>query len=85
MAYTDLRYEVSAPLATITLDRPDARNAYSEAMVSSLLQAFDSAADDDSVRAVILTGAGKSFHAGGDLKRMQDERGMFAGGPVELR
>ncbi|MEM6291788.1 MAG: enoyl-CoA hydratase-related protein [Myxococcota bacterium] len=85
MAFTDLRYEVSAPLATITLDRPEARNAYSEAMVKSILDALDAAADDDSVRAVILTGAGKSFHAGGDLKRMQNQSGMFAGGPVELR
>jgi enoyl-CoA hydratase/carnithine racemase len=85
MSFTDLRYEVSAPLATITLDRPDARNAYSEAMVQSLIDALDAAEQDDSVRAVLLTGEGKSFHAGGDLKRMQNQSGMFAGGPVKLR
>ena len=85
MSFTDLRYEVSAPLATITLDRPEARNAYSEAMVRSLIAALDAAEADESVRAVILTGEGKSFHAGGDLKRMQSSSGMFAGGPVKLR
>ncbi len=85
MEFTDLRYETSAPIATITLDRPEARNAYSEAMVSSLIAALDAAESDASVRAVVLTGNGKSFHAGGDLKRMQGQTGMFAGGPVALR
>jgi len=85
MSFTDLRYEVSAPLATITLDRPESRNAYSEAMVGSLVAALDAAEGDDTVRAVVLTGAGKSFHAGGDLKRMQSSSGMFEGGPVKLR
>lgn len=85
MPLVDLRYDAAPPLATITLDRPDARNAYSEAMVQSLIDALDQAEADPSIRAVILTGAGKSFHAGGDLKRMQDQRGMFEGGPVALR
>ena len=85
MELEDLRYEQDGELATITLDRPDARNAYSEAMVESLVQALDTAEADDNVRCIILTGAGRSFHAGGDLKRMRDSSGMFSGDPATLR
>jgi 2-(1,2-epoxy-1,2-dihydrophenyl)acetyl-CoA isomerase len=56
-------------VATITLNRPDKRNAYSEAMVHELLAAFAGARDDDAIRAVVLTGAGKGFCAGGDVSR----------------
>lgn len=85
MELVDLRYERDDELAIITLDRPDARNAYSEAMVESLVVALDAAEADATVRAVVLTGEGRAFHAGGDLKRMRDARGMFQGGPVDLR
>lgn len=85
MELEHVRYSREEHVATITLDRPEARNAYSEAMVVSLLRALDQAEGDCEVRCVILTGAGKSFHAGGDLKRMQSQSGMFAGGPVALR
>ncbi|MEM7157291.1 MAG: enoyl-CoA hydratase-related protein [Myxococcota bacterium] len=85
MEFQDLRYERDDQLAIITLDRPDARNAYSEAMVESLVRAFDAAEADAEVRCIVLTGAGRSFHAGGDLKRMRDGSGMFEGGPVALR
>lgn len=85
MELHDLRYERDGELAVITLDRPDAHNAYSEAMVDGLIRALDAAEADDEVRCVVLTGAGRSFHAGGDLKRMRDQSGMFAGGPVALR
>ncbi|MCB9568310.1 MAG: enoyl-CoA hydratase/isomerase family protein [Myxococcales bacterium] len=84
-ALVDLRYEVAGAIATITLDRPDARNAYSEAMVEGLCAALDRAAPDPEVRCLVLTGAGPAFSAGGDLKRMRDQAGMFAGGPAQLR
>ncbi|MBC8068975.1 MAG: enoyl-CoA hydratase/isomerase family protein [Deltaproteobacteria bacterium] len=83
--YTDLRYQTEGVLATITLDRPEARNAYSSEMVDSLVAALDAAERDDAIRAIVLTGAGKAFHAGGDLKQMQAASGMFAGDPVALR
>ena len=85
MDLQDLRYDRDGELAVVTLDRPDAHNAYSEAMVESLVRAIDVAEADDEVRCIVLTGAGRSFHAGGDLKRMKDSSGMFAGGPVALR
>jgi len=82
---SDIQYDVAGQVAMITLDRPDARNAYSEAMVDELLAALDRADDDTTVRAVVLTGAGPAFSAGGDLKAMRDRSGMFAGDPAELR
>lgn len=85
MELTHLRYETEGHVATITLDRVEARNAYSPEMIDSLMRAFDAAQADDDIRCAILTGAGPAFSAGGDLKAMQDRSGMFAGGPVELR
>jgi 2-(1,2-epoxy-1,2-dihydrophenyl)acetyl-CoA isomerase len=80
-----VRYEHAAPLATITLDRPEAKNAYSDEMCEQLVAALDRAELDDSVRCVILTGAGDAFHAGGDIKAMRARSGMFAGDPAQLR
>ena len=81
----DLQRARDGAILLLTLDRPDARNAYSEAMVDSLVRALDEADRDDELRCVILTGAGPAFSAGGDLKRMQQQEGMFAGGPLDLR
>ena len=81
----DLRRAQAGAVLTLTLDRPDARNAYSEAMVESLVRALDEAERDDQVRCLIVTGAGPAFSAGGDLKRMLQHDGMFAGAPAELR
>ncbi len=85
MKLTDLRYEMSGHVATITLDREASRNAYTMDMIASLELAFDAAEQDDNVRCVILTGAGAAFSAGGDVKAMLDKTGMFAGAPSELR
>lgn len=81
----DLTYETSDAIATITLDRPEARNAYSSEMASGLVDCIDRADRDDEIRAVIVTGAGDAFCAGGDIKAMRDRSGMFSGDPVELR
>jgi enoyl-CoA hydratase/carnithine racemase len=80
-----VRSTTEGPLAILTLDRPEARNAYSDVMLCQLVGALDSAANDPNVRCAILTGAGKAFHAGGDVKAMKERSGMFAGGPAELR
>jgi enoyl-CoA hydratase len=61
-------YEVAAGVARVTINRPEARNALSPAVMDGLLAAFARAAADPEVRAVVLTGAGdKAFCAGGDL------------------
>ncbi|MEL6187484.1 MAG: enoyl-CoA hydratase-related protein [Myxococcota bacterium] len=85
MSFTDLELEKRERCALITLDRPAARNAYSEAMVDSLIAALDDVERDPDLRCVILTGAGSAFSAGGDLKRMRDREGMFEGDPIPLK
>lgn len=81
----DLLVHQTGAVATITLNRPKARNAYSDAMVKGVCDALDRFEVDDRVRVVVLRGAGPSFCAGGDLKAMRDRSGMFAGNPLELR
>lgn len=80
-----VRTSADDAVTTITLDRPEARNAYSDEMLEQLVGALDEAALDERVRCVILTGAGRGFHAGGDVKAMKARSGMFAGDPAELR
>ena len=81
-----LLVERDGPVVIATLNRPDERNAISE--VSHSQDIADFCADmtrDASVRAVVLTGAGKAFCAGGNVKNMRDKGGMFAGSPFEIR
>ena len=56
-------------ITTLTLNRPEARNAMSPEMMTALADALPRLAADRSVRAVVLTGAGGAFCAGGDVKR----------------
>ncbi len=60
-------YEVKDRIATITLNRPDRMNAWTMEMMAEVIEAFDVADNDDDVRAIIVTGAGKAFCAGADL------------------
>ena len=64
----DLRVETADAIATVTLDRPDALNALTIPLKQALIDAFTAIAADRQVRAVILTGAGRAFCAGQDLK-----------------
>jgi enoyl-CoA hydratase/carnithine racemase len=63
-------YEADGPVATITLNRPDAANAQNSALIDALDAAFDRADDADAVRVVVLAAAGKHFSAGHDLKEL---------------
>jgi 2-(1,2-epoxy-1,2-dihydrophenyl)acetyl-CoA isomerase len=67
-AYAALRWEVEAGIGTITLDRPEALNSLEATLKMELLAAFREAGRDPDVRVVILTGAGRAFCAGQDLK-----------------
>lgn len=67
MAYEQIKYEVEDQILTITLNRPDKLNTYTYAMQSELISAFDRADEDDTIRAIIVTGAGRAFCAGSDL------------------
>jgi len=78
-----LRVEVDGPVATLTLDRPAAMNALTVPVKVALREALESLAVDRSVRAVILTGAGRAFCAGQDLaEREQPDAAPFE---VEVR
>jgi 2-(1,2-epoxy-1,2-dihydrophenyl)acetyl-CoA isomerase len=66
---SEIVFEKDGRVATITLNRPSKRNAYSETMVHEILGALADARDEDEIRVVILTGAGKGFCAGGDISR----------------
>jgi 2-(1,2-epoxy-1,2-dihydrophenyl)acetyl-CoA isomerase len=78
-----LRVEIDGPVATLTLDRPEALNALTVAVKVALRQALEEIATERTVRAVILTGAGRAFCSGQDLA----ERDLPDAAPldVELR
>ncbi|HUU84230.1 MAG TPA: enoyl-CoA hydratase-related protein [Phycisphaerae bacterium] len=77
--YDTLLYDVQEGVCTITLNRPEVFNAFNEALTSDLGAALDACAIDEGVRAVVITGAGKAFCAGQDLKDLQTQ---YAGGEI---
>ncbi len=80
MNVDNIRYAVSDGIATVTLDRPDKLNAYTTEMGDEVVAAFQQARDDEAVRAVILTGAGRGFCAGVDLEHLKaHQAGAVAG------
>lgn len=80
MGFETIRYEMSEGVATLTLNRPDVLNAVTEQMLIELGDAFRQADRDATVRAVILTGAGRGFCAGQDLQAIKD--GYAGGGAI---
>jgi enoyl-CoA hydratase/carnithine racemase len=71
VAYDNILFDVEEGIATITLNRPDKLNAYVPEMGDAVVDAFARARDDEAVRAVILTGAGRGFCAGVDLEALK--------------
>ncbi len=67
MTYEHITYAVADAIATVTLNRPDKLNAYTATMGAELEDAFLRADEDDAVRVVIVTGAGRGFCAGADI------------------
>ena len=65
--FETIRLEVEDGIATLTLNRPDKLNAFNTLMMQEMIAAFDRTDADDSVRVVIVTGAGRAFCAGADL------------------
>lgn len=85
-AAAPIRYEVTSGVATITINNPDRRNVLDAASIAGVRDALARAAADDSVRAVVLTGAGNTFCAGADLSgATSGDAQSFAGsGPRAL-
>ncbi len=82
--YEQIIYEVADHVATVTLNRPEALNARTPTMLKELGQAFDQLRDDTDVRAVVVTGAGRAFCAGADVKAWSNrlESGDDEGGAL---
>ncbi len=72
--YETVKYEQRNAVAIITIHRPDAMNSFNARLRADLLTVFERAAGDDSVRAVVFTGEGRSFSAGADLKDMSGDK-----------
>ena len=84
--YTDLKIEVADKVATVTLNRPEARNAINQRLIRELRSIWDDLADDMAVSAVLVTGAGPIFSVGGDVKAMSERPGgdVLEEGEVQL-
>ncbi len=76
---TPIELSVTQGIATLTLNRPEARNAISDDMRTLLIEHLDRIAADNEIKALILTGTGKGFCAGGDIKGMQARMSAPAG------
>ena len=76
MDFGTVLYESSGRVATITLSRPERFNAINETMPEEIASAFDYASKDDSVHVVVLTGAGRGFCGGYDLKEFAENHGL---------
>ena len=71
MSYETLLYETEAPIATVTLNRPERMNAWTPIMERDVRQAMEAASADDNVRVIVLTGAGRAFCAGADMDALK--------------
>lgn len=78
MEYATILYDGQAPVARITLNRPDKRNPIGPLTCGELVHALGRAKEDAAVRVLVLTGAGKVFSAGGDLGQMSGREGGAA-------
>lgn len=75
MNHQTIEISIAARVATVTLNRPDVRNAFNEAAIAELALAFDELGRNDDVRAIVLAANGPAFCAGGDLNWMKKMAG----------
>src|SRR2546428_7557223 len=81
---SDLLYEVKDKVATITLNRPDKLNAFTRDMSDACAKALTAAQQDDSVRVVVVTGAGRASCSGGAVGRMREGEPSALDGKTSL-
>ena len=77
---SDITSSLDNGVLTLTFNRPEARNALTPSMIVALADQLDQAETDPSIKCVVLTGSGKAFCAGGDVKAMSQHEGATAGG-----
>lgn len=86
MPYEEILFEQKEAVAVLTLNRPDIRNAITgDRMIREIEDVCREVQENQKVCALIITGAGSAFSAGGNVKDMKERKGMFSGGPGELR
>jgi enoyl-CoA hydratase/carnithine racemase len=78
-------YAQDGAVVTLTLNEPDTRNAMSPAIIDALVAACARVNADMTVGCVVVTGIGKGFSSGGNIKEMRDKKGLFDGTPAEIR
>lgn len=83
VTYQDILYRVEDPVAVITMNRPDALNAFTERMLAEIRHALASAEADERVVGIVLTGAGRGFCAGMDMNAL-DNMSSGGGGQEDL-
>src|SRR3979411_1051655 len=81
--FEQINAELAERILTITLNRPERLNAWTQTMARELMEAFDRADADDEVGAIIITGAGRGFCAGADLEAGGDTFNARARGVTE--
>jgi enoyl-CoA hydratase/carnithine racemase len=72
VSFTEIKYDITDRVAVVTLNRPDQLNAWTTVMGKEVRKAMEQAAADNNVRVIVLTGAGRGFCAGADMKRLSD-------------
>lgn len=80
MSDTAVAYVIAGPLATITLNQPDAKNRLDIAAMQLMVEHLRTAAEDDAVRVVVITGSGSTFCSGADLAAFAVAEGGYAQG-----
>lgn len=82
MSYKCLIYDEKNGVATLTMNRPERLNALGDTLRDDLHHAIVRASDDPNIRAIVLTGAGRGFCSGGDVKVMNENKERGAGRPL---
>ena len=86
MSYQTITFELTDRVGLLTLNQPETRNAISSnQLIDELVEVFRSVPGRSDISVLVLTGAGKAFSSGGNVKDMKDRAGLFGGSPMEIQ
>jgi enoyl-CoA hydratase/carnithine racemase len=86
MDYREVLFEQKESIAVLTLNRPDIRNALTHMeIIDEIVDVCAKVQGDESIKCLVITGAGSAFSAGGNIKDMLNKQGMFSGDPATVR
>jgi enoyl-CoA hydratase/carnithine racemase len=84
MGYSSIKFSTEDQIARITLNRPEARNAVTPEVIADLMKAAEEIGDSPDIKALVITGEGESFCAGGDLKYLQQAMASDMNAAIEF-